>query len=121
MQTIDTSEKYVDASAISRVSRRFPVGAEVMPDGGVSFRVWAPARKKVEVSLLNSGTSFFELSHEGNGYFSGALGDKAEGALYKYRLDNGDLFPDPASRFQPEGPHGPSQVINPEKFHWTDH
>ncbi|HEX7959352.1 MAG TPA: hypothetical protein VF493_05515, partial [Terriglobales bacterium] len=111
MQIIETSEKCVDAPAISSISRRFPIGAEVMPDGGVSFRVWAPARKKVEVALLNSGTSFFELSSEGNGYFSGAVGDQAEGALYKYRLDSGDLFPDPASRFQPQGPHGPSQVI----------
>ena len=73
--------------------------------------------------LLNggSGTSFFELSNEGNGYFSGALTDANDGTLYKYRLDGGDLFPDPVTRFQPEGPHGPSQVINPEKFRWTDH
>jgi maltooligosyltrehalose trehalohydrolase len=44
----------------------------------------------------------------------------AEGTLYRYRLDDADLFPDVASRFQPEGPHGPSQVIDPRNREWTD-
>src|SRR5581483_10562776 len=43
------------------------------------------------------------------------------GTRYRFRLDGGErLFPDPASRFQPDGPHGPSQVINPHSFKWTD-
>jgi maltooligosyltrehalose trehalohydrolase len=89
----------------------------------VHFRVWAPARKKVEVVIFHSGNSDFsaELSGEGDGYFSGLLRDATAGMLYKYRLDGGDAFPDPASRFQPEGPHGPSQVIDPSSFHWGDH
>ena len=123
MHTVETSEKSVEGLAVSRVSRRLPVGAEVLPEGGAHFRVWAPARKRAEVVLLSDGRpiSFCELSAEGNGYFSGSQSDVTEGALYKYRLDGVDLFPDPAARFQPEGPHGPSQVINPENFHWTDH
>ncbi len=91
--------------------RRLPVGAEVTPEG-VHFRVWAPKRKKVEVA---TDTGSFELEAEGDGYFSGI----GEGSLYKYRLDGGDAFPDPASRFQPQGPHGPSQVVDPS-FPWTD-
>ena len=39
---------------------------------------------------------------------------------YRYVLDGGDAFPDPASRYQPEGPHGPSQVVDPAEFNWTD-
>ncbi|HWN42275.1 MAG TPA: malto-oligosyltrehalose trehalohydrolase [Thermoanaerobaculia bacterium] len=92
--------------------RRLPVGAEVTPEG-VHFRVWAPKRKKVEVA---TDTGSFELEAEGDGYFSGI----GRGSLYKYRLDGGDAFPDPASRFQPQGPHGPSQVIDPSTFPWTD-
>jgi maltooligosyltrehalose trehalohydrolase len=91
--------------------RRLPIGAEVTPEG-VHFRVWAPKRKKVEAA---TDTGSFELEAEGDGYFSGI----GSGTLYKYRLDGGDSFPDPASRFQPQGPHGPSQVVDPS-FPWTD-
>ena len=59
-----------------------------------------------------------ELAGEGNGYFSGQIADATPGTLYKFELDSG-AFPDPASRFQPTGPHGPSQVIDPA-FAWSD-
>lgn len=102
--------------------RRMPVGAEVAP-GGVHFRVWAPRRKKVEVVFAGKtgeGPATIELATEADGYFSGLAAGAGEGALYGYRLDGGDAFPDPASRFQPEGPHGPSQVVDPSRFPWTD-
>jgi maltooligosyltrehalose trehalohydrolase len=98
------------------VTRRLPIGAEVVPEG-VHFRVWAPRRKKVEVVFDKNG---LELEREENGYFSGLAEGLEVGALYRYRLDGGDAFPDPASRFQPEGPHGPSQVVDPSTFRWTD-
>lgn len=100
----------------SEAFRRLPVGAEVVPQG-VHFRVWAPKRQRVEVQEP-SGTT--ELLDEGNDYFSGLVEGAGSGDLYKYRLDGGDSFPDPASRFQPEGPHGPSQVVDPSTFPWTD-
>ncbi len=59
------------------------------------------------------------LSPEDDGYFSGSVPWALPGMLYRFRLDRGS-FPDPASRFQPEGPHGPSQVIDPTRFKWTD-
>jgi maltooligosyltrehalose trehalohydrolase len=62
----------------------------------------------------------FELTAEADGYFSGLVTSAGAGALYRFRLDSGASFPDPASRFQPEGPHGPSQVIDPSSFLWTD-
>jgi maltooligosyltrehalose trehalohydrolase len=61
------------------------------------------------------------LEPEGDGYFAGTVGSAGVGSLYRFRLDEGsDLYPDPESRFQPEGPHGPSQVIDPSVFPWTD-
>ncbi len=60
------------------------------------------------------------LEAEGNGYFSGFASDAAAGTRYRYRLDDENAFPDPASRFQPEGPHGPSQVVDPDAFEWSD-
>ena len=60
------------------------------------------------------------LQPEANGYFTGQGAINA-GALYRYRLDDEQyLYPDPASRFQPDGPHGPSQVVDPRGFPWTD-
>src|SRR5206468_3867561 len=91
--------------------RRLPVGAEVTP-GGVHFRVWAPRCRRVEVvfegdeALAKRDT--VDLTPEADGYFSGTAAGVGEGALYRYRLDGGDSYPDPASRFQPAGPHGPS-------------
>jgi maltooligosyltrehalose trehalohydrolase len=97
--------------------RRLPVGAEVVPEG-VHFRVWAPARREVDV-LLEDGSSV-PLAPEPGGYFSGLLAGVGDGARYRFRVDGGEAYPDPASRFQPEGPHGPSQVVDPTRFRWTD-
>ncbi len=99
--------------------RRLPIGAEVINSGEVHFRVWAPnAVHKVEVVLSGTG---HPLESEGGGYYSGLVRAAAAGALYSYRLDGQrESYPDPASRFQPDGPHGPSQVVDPDKFSWTD-
>lgn len=96
--------------------RRLPVGAEPA-SGGVHFRVWAPKRKRVDVVMDGTAT---ELANEPDGYFSGLIADARAGSWYRFRLDRGESYPDPASRFQPEGPHGPSQVIDPTRFRWTD-
>jgi maltooligosyltrehalose trehalohydrolase len=71
-------------------------------------------------SLSINGSGTFELDAEGDGYFSAHFSAAQAGMLYKFKL-NGGSFPDPASRFQPEGPHGPSQIIDPCRFSWTDH
>jgi len=60
------------------------------------------------------------LDREPTGYHSGLVPEAGDGSRYRFRLDGGDAFPDPISRFQPEGPHGPSQVVDPLKFRWTD-
>ncbi len=100
--------------------RRLPVGAEAQREG-VHFRVWAPHRERVEVVLESEGTPCrVALDAEPGGYFSKLVPGVAAGDLYRYRLGAKDCFPDPASRFQPEGPHGPSQVIDPGAFEWGD-
>ena len=98
--------------------RRLPIGAEATAEG-TAFRVWAPRRSRVEVLESESGRAT-PLAAEQGGYFSGFLPDVGAGTRYRYRLDGGDAFPDPASRFQPEGPHGPSEVIDPAAFRWRD-
>lgn len=98
--------------------RRFPIGAEVLPGGGVDFRVWAPRPDRVE-AVFESGASI-ELSQEADGYYSGVAPHAAHGDRYRFRLDGKDSFADPASRFQPAGPHGHSQVVDPTRFQWTD-
>jgi maltooligosyltrehalose trehalohydrolase len=101
------------------VRRRLPVGAEVQPRGGVHFRVWAPQRRRVAVVLEGQGE--VALAPEAGGYCSGHVPTANAGTLYRFRLDDDErLVPDPASRFQPDGPHGPSQVIDPGVFRWTD-
>ena len=99
--------------------RKLPVGAEVVP-GAVHFRVWAPVRKKVEV-VLHGEPGSFPLQPEPFGYFAGLVQSARVGSLYKYRLDDEGDYPDPASRFQPQGPDQWSQVVDPAQFAWTDH
>jgi maltooligosyltrehalose trehalohydrolase len=103
--------------------RRLPIGAEVLPhDRGVALRVWAPRRRRVSVVLQEQDSrAEFELAREDNGYHSGTFAEARAGSLYRFRLDDDEsLYPDPTSRFQPDGPHGPSEVIDPQTFHWTD-
>ena len=103
------------------------IGANILPQGGTHFRVWAPRRQAVEVAIeggaeRGSDSRTFGLAPEGQGYFSGLVRSVGAGALYRFSLDGGErLYPDPASRYQPEGPHGPSQVVDPKSFGWTDH
>ncbi|HEV3444979.1 MAG TPA: malto-oligosyltrehalose trehalohydrolase [Gemmataceae bacterium] len=104
--------------------RRLPIGAEALPQGGVAFRVWAPRCQRVQVVFEGDSSSRgggLELSRESNGYFSGFAAAAKAGDRYRFRLDdNKDLRPDPASRFQSEGPHGPSQIVDPFSFRWSD-
>lgn len=100
----------------SGTRRRLPIGAELV-SGGTHFRVWAPKRGRVEVVIERAMS---ELIREPDGYFSGLVESAAIGSRYRFRLDAGESFPDPASRFQPDGPHGASQVVDPLRFRWTD-
>ncbi|MDZ7781195.1 MAG: alpha-amylase family glycosyl hydrolase [Gemmatimonadota bacterium] len=84
------------------------------------FRVWAPDAEEVAVHLLEPGDRVAPMEPERHGYWTVVLDDVAPGSSYRYRLSDGTERPDPASRFQPEGVHGPSQLVDPG-FAWTDH
>ena len=91
---------------------------------GTRFRVWAPAADHLDLVLeprAGSGdivTQAFDAV--GDGYFEGFVAGIGTGQRYRFRLDGGDPLPDPASRYQPEGVHGPSEIVDPEAFDWSD-
>ena len=106
----------VMSQAEPALRRRMPIGAEPS-GGGTSFRVWAPASAEVSVVLADGREA--ALAAEEGGYFAGFLPGIGTGDRYRLRLDgNGQLLPDPASRRQPEGPHGPSEVVDPHSYRW---
>jgi maltooligosyltrehalose trehalohydrolase len=90
---------------------------------GARFRVWAPKAATVEVVLERPGDGParhpLEKDDE-DGTFGGFVDGVWAGDRYRYLVDGQGPFPDPASRFQPEGVHGPSQVVDPGRFAWTD-
>lgn len=98
------------------------MGASVIAGVGVRFRVWAPNARNVEVVLYEpSGPRCERLYPEGDGVHAALVPGVGAGLRYKYRLDGGEAFPDPYSRAQPLGVHGPSEVVDPTAFIWHDH
>ena len=111
-----------DLTAVN-IHRRLPIGTEVLSDGEVHFRVWAPRCREVDVIIDKPlrAQIVLRLDAELNGYFSTRTSRAQPGDLYRYRLDGSvSSLPDPASRFQPEGPLGPSMIIDPARFLWHD-
>lgn len=85
------------------------------------FRVWAPKRERVAVELhTGKKKKRYPLERQADGYFAGTLPRARPGTLYEYVLDDQVARPDPTSRFQPKGVHGPSQVVDPNSYPWTD-
>src|SRR3954470_22714592 len=82
-----------------------------IPDGGAThFRVWAPKAQSLGVNLV--GGRSLSLSRNADGYFTGRAEGVGAGARYFYRFPDGRERPDPASLLQPEGVHGPSEVVD---------
>jgi maltooligosyltrehalose trehalohydrolase len=101
------------------IGRRAAQGAEVV-GSGVHFRIFAPTHDGVELLIEGQGRPR-SLNAEGDGFWSALVDGVGPGARYRYRLNGkGDPLPDPTSRFLPEGPHGPSEVIDPKTFAWSD-
>jgi maltooligosyltrehalose trehalohydrolase len=99
--------------------RCYPIGAEFSSSSQTAqFRVWATNAKQVDVVF--EGGRICGLKPDGDGYFSGEIDEVEEPAKYKYRMDGGEAFPDPASKYQPQGPHGFSQLVDSSQFPWTD-
>lgn len=97
------------------------MGALVIDRGKVFCKVWAPEIKKLSVKIIsNNEIKVIPLEKDQWGYFKGIAENVFAGDRYFYLLDDKNRYPDPASRFQPEGVHGPSQVIDPDEFRWED-
>src|SRR5262245_33169955 len=108
---------------MSQPNRRYPIGAELVGECQTHFRVWAPKAREVDVVFEDAAEAkakFFPLAAEPGGYFSG-VANAVAGTRYRFRIDGAENFyPDPASRFQPDGPHGVSRIVDPTEFRWTD-
>lgn len=99
--------------------RDLVLGAIYQGDNRCRFCVWAPYAEKVEVDIIDSGKRV-SLVRDKQGYHYGIANGVAPGNLYYYLLDGDKKRPDPASRYQPEGVHGPSQVVDAGAFVWSD-
>ena len=94
-----------------------PLGA-VLQDGVTTFRVWAPRCRSIDVVI--EGRKPEALTSREDGLFERTLSGVGAATRYQYRLDGERYRPDPVSRFQPEGVHGPSVVVDAARFPWTD-
>lgn len=106
----------------TKPARRYPVGAETLCGGGTHFRVWAPNARTVDV-VLESGPgapATIPMKRLQTGYFEAMAAQATAGSRYRFRLDADGYFPDPCSRYQPDGPHGRSQIVDPSTFPWRD-
>ena len=97
---------------------RMPFGAEVLPEG-VRFRIFAPAADRIDL-VLEGADQPLTLHRSEDGWHELAVEGAHAGCRYRYRLPDGTEVPDPASRFQPEDVTGPSEVIDPAGFAWSD-
>lgn len=95
-----------------------PLGA-LPQDDGVLFRVWAPKPDDVQLAL-NRCRDTLPMEPVGDGYYELHVSEAKPGDRYRFLLEENQLLPDPASRFQPEGVHGPSMVVDPSVYAWQD-
>jgi maltooligosyltrehalose trehalohydrolase len=96
-----------------------PLGASYLSDGRCNFQMWAPFADRVELHLLDPQDRLVKMERKEKGYYQVVLDDVPPGSRYVYRL-NGDVErPDPASRLQPQGVHGPSAIVD-SNFAWED-
>src|ERR1700686_4441453 len=100
---------------------KMPFGAEYRDDGSVRFRLWAPAARRVELSLTGTTRStLLPLEPREKSWFELVTDAAKPGTQYRFRIDDARTVPDPASRFQPRDVHGPSEVIDAAAFDWQD-
>ena len=117
---MDSSLSNLDRRTLETVTR--PQGASVLPDGSLHWCVWAPRSENVRLVIWPAGQRREEpMQPIGDGYFEFVLppGEWGHGLRYAYRVAGADLdLPDPVSRWQPDGVHQPSAVLDPRTFTW---
>ena len=95
------------------------LGATLLDHDRCEFRVWAPTRERVEVHIVAPRERRVAMTKTADGHHEAVVDDCPEGTRYLFALDGGNERPDPASRFQPEGVHAPSEVVGND-FEWHD-
>ncbi len=95
-------------------------GAALYPDGSAYFSVWAPRVRKMAVHFVSPDCYTVPMTRHADGLHTVTVQGVQPGSRYCYLLDDERARPDPVSRFQPEGVHGPSEVVSPSAFPWTD-
>jgi maltooligosyltrehalose trehalohydrolase len=96
------------------------VGTHRLPDGSWEFLLWAPHARSVRLQLFST-KELIDMQPLPKGYFRANVAEIDKGTQYLYLLDDRRALPDPASRFQPQGVHAPSQLVDTSSFQWTDH
>ncbi len=106
----------------SKVRRRhrMPFGAELTATGEVRFRLWAPAARRVEVLLADEPVQALAMEALPGGWFALTTGVARTGSRYRFRIDGQHEVADPASRWNPQGVHGASAVVDPAAYPWDD-
>jgi maltooligosyltrehalose trehalohydrolase len=100
-----------------------PFGARLDPQGGATFRLWAPAARSLSLcwrAAPGAPEQTTDAAREAEGWWRCHLPQAREGLLYQWEVDREVRVPDPASRHNPEGPHGPSRLVDPRAFVWDD-
>ncbi len=98
----------------------YPCFGALPVEGGVRFRVWAPAAREIRLIVHDGRARGEHLLENREGLFESTVDGAGPGDRYSYSIDGGPPLPDPASRFQPAGVHGPSEVIDAGAYRWTD-
>ena len=109
----------VPRADVSGVSHTMPFGTEVLADGRIRFRLWAPACAAVRLKLTALDHSL-PMQACGGGWHELQTDQARPGSRYSFELPDGLVVPDPASRFQPDDVHGPSEVVDPSGYRWSD-
>ncbi len=97
-----------------------PFGSEILADGGVRFRLWAPAAQRVDLVLGERKRTSRAMNHLPDGWFELATAAARVGTRYSFRIDGAIEVPDPASRSNPDDAEAPSAVVDPLRFDWND-
>ena len=97
-----------------------PFGAELHADG-VRFRIWAPKHERMALRLDAQPRNTWKLERQSGGWHSLVSARAEPGTRYQFVLPDGMAVPDPASRYQPEDVHGPSEVMDPGQLPLAHH
>ncbi len=96
------------------------VGAKYLGNNKCSFTVWAPEKERMTLHIVHPTEQKVQMKKDAEGYFTTEVGTPV-GTRYLYLIDDAEKgLPDPASQFQPEGVHGPSEVIDHTTYKWND-